>query len=209
MSNRISKKALVPASARIKTYYDTKKVEQNGSIINFFPANATRKVTRDNYVNNPFPGAMKRRILGLSFEVTKQLIEDDPDNGINARDIVNGLKDAAILLQADNDNKEFLRAPISEFSNFAGTGFQLVSGTANSTDAEVTYKRIATLKSAGEYRLADPFDLAQNQTVSLAVHIDDSSVFPTEAGWTASGQGGLWLRASLVVAEVETNRGNS
>lgn len=203
MSNRISKKALVPASARIKTYYDTKQIEQNNSIINFFPANATRKVTRDNYVNNPFPGAMKRRILGLSFEITKQLIEDDPENGIDARAIVNGLKDAAILLQADNDNKEFLRAPMSEFSNFAGTGLQLVSATDNTADAVATYKRIATLKSAGEYRLADPFDLAVNQTVSLAVHFDDASVFPSTESWTQSGQGQLWLRASLVVAEVD------
>jgi len=203
MSNRISKKALVPASARIKTYYDTKQVEQNNSIINFFPANATRKVTRDNYVNNPFPGSMKRRILGLSFEITKQFIEDDPVNGIDARAIVNGLKDAAILLQADNDNKEFLRAPISEFSNFAGTGLQLVSATDNTLDAVAAFKRIATLKSAGEYRLADPFDLAVNQTVSLAVHFDDASVFPSAESWTQSGQGPLWLRASLVVAEVD------
>jgi len=203
MSNRISKKALVPASARIKTYYDTKQVEQNNSIINFFPANATRKVTRYNYVNNPFPGSMKRRILGLSFEITKQFIEDDPAHGIDARAIVNGLKDAAVLLQADNDNKEFLRAPISEFSNFAGTGLQLVSATDNTVDAVAAYKRTATLKSAGEYRLADPFDLAVNQTVSLAVHFDDASVFPSAENWTQSGQGQLWLRASLVVAEVD------
>jgi hypothetical protein len=203
MSNRISKKALVPASARIKTYYDTKQVEQNNSIINFFPANATRKVTRDNYVNNPFPGSMKRRILGLSFEITKQFIEDDAAHGIDARAIVNGLKDAAVLLQADNDNKEFLRAPISEFSNFAGTGLQLVSATDNTVDAVAAYKRTATLKSAGEYRLADPFDLAVNQTVSLAVHFDDASVFPSADNWTQSGQGQLWLRASLVVAEVD------
>ena len=203
MSNRISKKALVPASARIKTYYDTRQVEQNSSILNFFPANATRKVTRDNYVNNPFPGSFKRRILGLAFEVTKQFIEDDEANGIDARAIINTLKDSAILLQADNDNKEFLRAPISEFSNFAGTGLQLVSATDNTTDAVASYKRTATLKSAGEYRLADPFDLAVNQTVSLAVHFDDASKFPTEANWAASGQGSLWLRASLVVAEVD------
>jgi len=203
MSNRISKKALVPASARIKTYFDTRPVEQNQTVINFFPANANRKLTRDNYVSNPFPGAMKRRILGLSFEVTKQFIEDDPAHGIDARGIVNGLKDAAILLQADNDNKEFLRAPISEFSNFAGTGLQLVSATDNSVDAVATYKRIASLKSAGEYRLPDPFDLAVNQTVSLAVHFDDASIFPSADNWTQSGQGQLWLRASLVVAEVD------
>jgi hypothetical protein len=203
MSNKISKKALVPATARIKTYYDTKQVVQNDNVINFFPANATRKVTRDNYVNNPFPGSMKRRILGLSFELTKQFIEDDAANGIDARSIVNGLKDAAILLQADNDNKEFLRAPMSEFSNFAGTGIQLASATDNTVYAVASFKRVATIKSAGEYRLADPFDLAVNQTVSLAVHFDDASVFPSIENWTQSGQGQLWLRASLVVAEVE------
>jgi hypothetical protein len=201
MSNRITKKALVPASARIKTYYDTRQVEQNSSILNFFPANATRKVTRDNYVNNPFPGSFKRRILGLSFEITKQFIEDDVANGINARAIVDALKDSAILLQADNDNKEFLRAPISDFSNFAGTGLQINSKDGGE-DPDIIH-RIVSLKSAGEYRLADPFDLAVNQTVSLAVHFDDASKFPSEANWAASGQGSLWLRASLVVAEVE------
>jgi hypothetical protein len=203
MSNRISKKAIVPASARIKNYYDTKEVVQNGSVLNFFPANATRKITRDNYVNNPFPGSMKRRILGLSFEVTKQFIEDNAEHGVDALKIVNGLKDASILLQADNDNKEFLRAPISEFSNFAGTGISYVAGTDNTADATAKFKRIATLKSAGEYRLADPFDLAVNQTVSLAVHFDDASVFPTSDAWQQAGQSGLWLRASLVVAEVD------
>ena len=201
MSNRISKKALVPASARIKTYYDTRQVEQNSSILNFFPANATRKVTRDNYVNNPFPGSFKRRILGLSFEITKQFIEDDSANGIDARAIVDGLKDSAILLQADNDNKEFLRAPISEFSNFAGTGLQI--NTKDGGEGPDTIHRIVSLKSASEYRLADPFDLAVNQTVSLAVHFDDASKFPSAEGWAASGQGSLWLRASLVVAEVD------
>jgi hypothetical protein len=59
------------------------------------------------------------------------------------------------------------------------------------------------MKSASEYRLADPFDLAINQTVSLAVHFDDASVFPTTENWNQSGQGELWLRASMVVAEVE------
>ncbi|MAL19401.1 MULTISPECIES: hypothetical protein [Gracilimonas] len=203
MSDKISKKALVPATARIKTYFDTRKVQQNQSVLNFFPANADRKLTRDNYVSNPFPGAMKRRILGLSFELTKQFIEDDPANGIDARAIVNGLKDAAILLQADNDNKEFLRAPMSEFSNFAGTGIQFTSATNNTVDAVAEYRRLVTMKSASEYRLADPFDLAINQTVSLAVHFDDASVFPTTENWNQSGQGELWLRASMVVAEVE------
>ena len=203
MSNKISKKALVPATARIKTYFDTRKVQQNQSVLNFFPANADRKLTRDNYVSNPFPGAMKRRILGLSFELTKQFIEDDAANGIDARAIVNGLKDAAILLQADNDNKEFLRALINAFSNFVGTGIQFTSATNNTADAVAEYRRLVTMKSASEYRLADPFDLAINQTVSLAVHFDDASVFPTSENWNQSGQGELWLRASMVVAEVE------
>ena len=198
MSNRISKKAIVPASARIKTYYDTQKVEQNQSVVNFFPANASKKVTRNNYVNNPFPGSSKRRILGLSFEVTKQFIEDG--DGIDSLAIVNALKDAGIVLEADNDNKEFLRAPISEFSNFAGTGFNISSVV----DGEnVINHKVATLKAAGEYRLADPFDLGQNQTVSLSVDFDKANKFPTSDQWEQSGQGQLWMRASLVVAEMD------
>ncbi|MDZ7659456.1 MAG: hypothetical protein U5J89_09265, partial [Fodinibius sp.] len=98
MSNQITKKAIVPASARIKTYFDTQKVEQNGAVLNFFPPNSTRKITRNNYVGNPFPGELKRRILALSFEVTKQFIEDDEANGIDARGIVNSLKDAGVIL---------------------------------------------------------------------------------------------------------------
>ncbi len=113
MSTQISKKAIVPASARIKTYFDTQQVIQNGAVLNFFPPNSTRKITRNNYVGNPFPGELKRRILALSFEVTKQFIEDDAANGIDSLAIVNALKDAGVILQADNDNKEFLRVPIS------------------------------------------------------------------------------------------------
>lgn len=203
MSTQISKKAIVPASARIKTYFDTQKIEQNGSVLNFFPPNSTRKITRNNYVGNPFPGELKRRILGLSFEVTKQFIEDDAANSIDAVAIVNAIKDAGVILQADNDNKEFLRAPISKYSNFAGTSIDLVAGTANTVDAEVVYKHVVSLKSADEYRLADPFDLAVNQTLSLAVHFEDASVFPTDANWTTSGQGLLYMRASIVVAEMK------
>ncbi len=206
MSNQISKKAIVPASARIKTYFDTQQVTQNGAVVNFFPPNSTRKITRNNYVGNPFPGELKRRILALSFEVTKQFIEDDEGNGIDARGIVNSLKDAGVILQADNDNKEFLRVPISKHSNFSGTDVQLVAGTANTVDAPVVFKRIAALRSADEYRLADPFDLAVNQTLSLSVHFEDSSVFPSDENWTTSGQGLLYLRASIVVAEMKPEK---
>jgi hypothetical protein len=206
MSNQISKKAIVPASARIKTYFDTQQVTQNGATVNFFPANSTRKITRNNYVGNPFPGELKRRVLALSFEVIKQFIEDDEANNINARAIINSLKDAGVILQADNDNKEFLRVPISKHSNFSGTGIHMVAGTPNTVDAAVSYKRIASLQSAEEYRLADPFDLAVNQTLSLSVHFEDASVFPSDADWTASGQGLLYLRANIVVAEMKPEK---
>lgn len=206
MSNQISKKAIVPASARIKTYFDTQQVQKNGAVLNFFPPNSTREITRNNYVGNPFPGEYKRRILALSFEVTKQFIEDDPTNNINARAIVNGLKDAGVILQADNDNKEFLRVPIAKHSNFSGTGIQSVAGTANSADAQVVYKNVACLRSAEEYRLADPFDLAVNQTLSLAVHFEDASVFPSDQDWTTSEQGLLYLQASIVVAEMQPDK---
>jgi len=206
MSTQISKKAIVPASARIKTYFDTQQVTQNGAVLNFFPPNSTRKITRNNYVGNPFPGELKRRILALSFEVTKQFIEDDEANGIDAQAIVNSLKDAGVILQADNDNKEFLRVPIAKHSNFSATDIQTVAGTANTVDAPVVYKDVACLRSAAEYRLADPFDLAVNQTLSLSVHFEDASVFPSDASWTTSGQGLLQLQASIVVAEMKPEK---
>lgn len=206
MSTQISKKAIVPASARIKTYFDTQKVEQNGAVVNFFPPNSTRKITRNNYVGNPFPGELKRRVLALSFEVTKQFIEDDIDNNIDARAIVNAIKDAGVILQADNDNKEFLRVPISKYSNFSGTDMNMVAGTANTVDAPVVYKRVASLRSAEEFRLADPFDLAVNQTLSLSVHFEDASLFPSDVNWTTSNQGLLYLRASIVVAEMKPDK---
>lgn len=202
----LAKPAPIPRSARIKPYYDTQQIKQNVAEINFFPPNATRKVTRDNYINNPFPGKDKRRIVGLSFELVKQFIRDDSDNSIDSVAIINGIKDAGVVLTADNDYKEFLRTTIDRHSNFAGTDFEGAKASALVDAAiETASRKTAVLKSAGMYKLQDPFDVAGNQTINLKVTFADASAFPSEANWDASGQGKLWLRATLYLAEIKTD----
>lgn len=204
MNKTLTKKVPIPRTARIKPYYDTKQIKNGVAEINFFPANATRKVTRDNYINNPFPGEDKRRIVGLSFEILKQFIRDDSGNSINSKQIINGIKDAGVVLTADNDYKEFLRTTIDRHSNFAGTDFAGAKATALVDAAvETVTATTAVLKPAGMYKLQDPFDVAPNQSIDLKVTFADASAFPTDQNWTDSNQGLLYLRATLYLAEIK------
>jgi hypothetical protein len=177
----------VPKHARIKTYYDTKLIDQNKDVINFFTPNASKEVTRDNYIQNPFPGDATRRIAGLSFELVPQFISNDSDNSIDAAAIVNAMKFSGVIITADQSYRQFLRAPMAEYSNFADT--QYIGGTA-------------ILKKADMYRLSDPFDIASNQNLNLAVHFNDATGFPKESDWEASGQKKPYLRATLYLAEI-------
>jgi hypothetical protein len=202
--NTLAKKVPIPRSARIKPYYDTKQIKNGVAEINFFPPNATRKVSRDNYINNPFPGEEKRRIVGLSFELVKQFITDDAANNINSEAIINGIKDAGVVLTADNDYKEFLRTTIDRHSNFAGTDFEGAKASALIDAAvETVESKTAVLKSAGMYKLQDPFDVASNQSIDLKVSFADASNFPTDQNWNDSGQGLLFMRATLYLAEIK------
>jgi len=204
MSKTLAKKVPIPRSARIKPYYDTKQIKNGVADINFFPPNATRKVTRDNYINNPFPGEEKRRIVGLSFELLKLFITDDPDNSIDSEKIINAVKDAGVVLTADNDYKEFLRTTLDRHANFSGTDFEGAKATALIDAAiEEASSKTAVLKSAGMYKLQDPFDVASNQSIDLKVSFADASAFPTDQNWTDSGQGKLFLRATLYLAEIK------
>lgn len=190
--NPTKRRLPIPKSARIKTYYDTQPVKQNEADINFFPATADKKVTRNNYVQNPFPGDATRRIAGLSFEVLQQFIDDDSANGIDSRAIANALKYGGVILTADQSYTQFLRAPIGEYSNFSQAQFVKSADSATSV-----------LKSAGMYRLDDPFDVAPNQNLNLSVHFNDASAFPTATQWDDSSQQQLQLRATLYLAVID------
>lgn len=200
----IAKKVQIPNSARFKPYYDTQQILQNESVINFFPPNPDKKITRNNYVSNAFPGKDERMIVGLSFELVKHFIRDDAENGIDSEAIINGIKDAGVRFTADNDHKEMLRTGIEEHSNFAGTCFKIATAQAYKNGAVDTVQaKTAVLKSSQMHRLPDPVRIAPNQTIDLQVTFADSSKFPTADNWEQSGQGGLWLRATLYLAEVE------
>jgi len=207
MNNTLAKKVPIPKNARLKTYYDTKEIVQNTTDYNFFPPNATRNVTRDNYINNPFPGEDSRRVVGLSFELIPQFMHNDAVNSIDIEKIMNGLKDAGIILTADNDYKEFVRTTMSEHFNFAGTRLNTRVAAASdgaSAPALVTsIDKTVTSKSADMYRLPDPFDVAPNQTIDLKVVFEDASVFPTSQNWVDASQSRLLLRANLFIAEVK------
>lgn len=204
--NTLAKKVPIKRNSRIKTYYDTRDIIDTTSVLNFFPANPDRDTTRNNYFNNPFPGTDKRRVVGLSFELPKQFISTATD--IDPLAIVNGLKDAGVIITADNSNTEFLRAPLSHFFNFGGTGLNrrlAIAGNPTSDAATETIdEATVTMKSSGMYRLPDPFDIATNQTVDVKVEFESSASFPTAAQWTTSEQGQLSLKAKLYVAEIRT-----
>lgn len=202
MNNQMKSKVPVPKGARLKPYYDTQPIVQNQAKVNFFSPSPSRAVTRNNYVSNPFPGEATRRIAGLSFDILHQFIHREAN--INPIAIVNGLKNAGVVLTADQSHTQFLRTTLDEQSNFAETEFVAASAAAWEGGAAVTETRqTAVLKSSEMYRLADPFDLANNQNLNLYVQFANASNFPTEAQWEASSQSQLFLRATLYLAELD------
>lgn len=200
----IAKPVEIPQNARIKSYYDTVDIVQNTATYNFFPANATRKVTRDNYFNNPFPGTKRRLVFGLSFETVQHFISDATD--IDSEKIVNALKDASVTITADNDNKEFLQTTIEEHSNFAGTGLVAAASKAWIDGAVVTEERkTVVVKGSNMYRLQDPFIVAANQTLDVKVRFKNAADFPTAQQWTDASQPQLRLRCTLYLAELPSS----
>jgi hypothetical protein len=196
----------VKPSDRIKPLYDSQQIEQNAAVLNFFPAQASKNVTRNNYISNPLPGNDVRLIGGLSLDLNKQFIIDDVANGIDAAAIINALKHASIRITADQSRTEFLRAPIEEYSNFSCTQYEGDSAKAYVNGGYVTNEtKTAVVASPGMYRLEDPFKISSQQTFDLEVTFNDASNFPTEAQWVASEQGLPWLIATLYAVEVDSD----
>jgi len=203
-----TKKRRIPVtpSDRIKPLYDAQQIEQNAAVLNFFPAQASKNVTRNNYISNPLPGNDVRIIAGLSLDLNKQFIIDDDVNSINAAAIINALKHASIRITADQSRSEFLRAPIEEFSNFSRTQYEGDSAKAYVNSLYVNNEaKTGIIASPGMYRLEDPFKIESQQTFDLEVTFNDASNFPTEEQWDESEQGLPWLIATLYAVEVDSD----
>ncbi len=205
MKDTLARKVPIAKGARRKVYFDTQELVQNKSNVEFFPPDADRNISMANYISNSFPGEDARLVYGLSFELTKQFIEQDLDNNINAEEIVNAVKDAGVIVTADGDYKEFLRTSITDHFNFEGTHLNTrlaLAGQAGADDQQLTERKTVTLQSADIYRVPDPFIVAPNQVVNLSVTFANSAAFPTAAEWEASGQSRLYMKCKLHLAEL-------
>lgn len=201
----LAKRVSISRDARLKPYYDTQEIKEGTSVLNFFPPNPDKKVYRNNYISNPFPGEEDRMVIGLAFELTKQFIVLDPTNNIDPELIVNDLAFAGIRLTADNDYKEFLRAPLTQYMNLLGTDLDIstsLAGQAAADDSEAGNVKVVTMKQTSMQQVPDPFVIAGNQSMDLEVTFENNSSFPKQSEWDASGQGRLFLKAKLYVAEV-------
>jgi hypothetical protein len=201
----LAKRVKVSPDARLKVYYDVREIVDGTTSLNFFQPNPNKDVTRNNYISNPFPGEDDRMVIGLSFELVKQAIVMDAGNNIDPELIVNAVKDAGVRLTADNDYKEFLRAPLSNHFNFLGTDLDIAIATAGdpASGSETTIQdKVVTMKNTSLQKVPDPFIIAANQSMDLEVTFANGSAFPSAAEWTASGQGKLYMKAKLYVAEV-------
>jgi hypothetical protein len=206
MSN-LAKKVSISRDARLKPYYDTQKITDSTSVLNFFPPNPDKKVYRNNYISNPFPGEEDRMVIGLAFELTKQFIVLDSANSIDPELIINDLSHAGIRLTADNDYKEFLRAPLTHYMNLLGTDLDIstsLAGQAAADDQEAGDVKVVTMKSTSMQQVPDPFIIAGNQSMDLEVTFENNSSFPSDTNWSNSSvnSGNLWLKAKLYVAEM-------
>jgi hypothetical protein len=205
MKDSLVRKVEIPKAGRRKVYYDTQKVEKDTAKINFFPASADRDVPKANYISNPFPGDNARLIYGLTFALTSQFIQTDSDNNIDAEGIINNIKDAGVIANADQDYKEFLRVPLSDHFDFSGTHLSIataLAGQAAKDDQESTVDKTVTLEDHGLYRLADPFVVAPTQNLNLYVEFNDAYSFTSADDWDNAGQQPLYMQCRLQVAEL-------
>jgi hypothetical protein len=193
----IAKKLNVPRNMRLRTYYDTKAIVQNTSSYNFFPANASRVDTDNNYVTNPLPGNKDVAILGMSIDTTIQIIKTAAN--VDPVKIINALKYASVKVELDQDNKQMLLGRLGDFFNFKSTAYHSAA-SEGAASAQVLTEAIE-MRSNGVIRFADPFQVGAGQVFNVTVRFADSSVFPTEAHWGTAGYGALKLVASLFVAE--------
>jgi hypothetical protein len=206
MKDTLSRKVAIPKGARRKVYYDTQPLKQNKAKVNFFPPQASRDIPSDNYIQNPFSGDNARLVYGLTFALTSQYIHTDTANSIDAEAIINAVKDAGLVANADQDYKEFLRVPFSDHFNFEGTHLNIavaLAGQASADDQQATVSKTVTAQDHETmYRVADPFVIAKQQNMNLYVEFNDASVFPTEQNWKDAGQQQLHLQCKLDVAEL-------
>jgi hypothetical protein len=197
MNAPIVKKLNVPRGKRLRTIYDTRSIVQNTSRYDFFPANASRNDVDNNYVTNPLPGNQDVAILGMSIESTLQVIRTAAN--IDPVKIINALKHAAVKVTLDQDNKQMLLAPMTDFFNFKTTGYHMAA-SEGAASAQVLSEAIE-LRSNGVIRFADPFQVGAGQVFNVSIQFADSSVLPTAAHWNTAAYGALQLQARLFIAE--------
>lgn len=197
----------IPEAARRKTKISTQEIKQNASVVDFFGDSPDRKVHNNNYIGNPFPGNAYHRVFGLTFSLVNQYIEDDAANNIDARAIVNALKDAGIIFTKGDQYDEQLRSAFANHFNFEDTHLEtqlsVAGDPAAGGAAEVTEVNTAIVQAGGLYRLPNWFDLAPQEVFNLSVTFADSSVFPSDADWEASGQAPLKMAAMIYLAEID------
>lgn len=197
MNAPIVKKLNVPRDKRLRIIYDTKPVVQNDSRPNFFPANASRVDTDNNYVTNPLPGNKDVAILGMSIDTTLQVIRTAAN--IDPVKIINALKHASVKIQLDQDNKQMLLGRLGDFFNFKTTSYH-ATASEGASNAQVLHEAIE-MRSNGVIRFADPFQVGAGQVFNVTIQFADASVFPTAAHWDTAGYGSLNLVTQLFIAE--------
>jgi hypothetical protein len=208
MKDTLARKVNLPKAARRKVYFDTKKIEQGQAVINFFAPSATKGVSVDNYISNPYPGDDARLVYGLTFTLTSQLLAADASNNIDALKIINEIKDAGVVANADQDYKEFLRVPLSDHFNFTDTHLNNAL-SLNADGSALDSAKTVIMQDYGIYRVADPFVVAPQQNLNLYVQFNDASNFPSSEDWTAAGQQPLHMQCKLMVAELTPEMQNN
>lgn len=207
----ISKKVKVPAKAKLLPIFSTVDLIQNTSELSFY-SNPTNIIHADNFVNNPFTGTDRRRVLGLVFNLNKIFIRDDAANGIDSQKILNALKDSSVKFTADQNNQQFLHTVIEEHSNFSGTIIRQSTAAGHIDEAdEVSRRKVAIFKPADFIKIPDPWDVARNQNISLKVKLTNSADLPTAQNWIDSddnGNRGLKMQAIIFMAEIDTDGGD-
>jgi hypothetical protein len=206
MKDTLARKTAIPATARRRVYFDTQELVQNTTRYDFFPPQASRDITLANYISNSFPGDDARLLYGASFELIKQHIETDAANSIDAEAIINAVKDAGIVITADQSRTEFLRDRLPNYFNFEGNHLNIrtsFAGQAAAADSELTVDKTVTMQSAeGYFKIPDPFFVAPNQVLNVEVTFNDASSFPTSQNWVDAGKSKLFLRSTLHLAEL-------
>lgn len=154
----------------IEDVYDTQDVAAGASSVAFFAAQPGSNRIDANYQSNPLPGSYSRKVLALSLNSTKGVIQH-----ADAVEILNALRHANLEITADTNENLLLRIPVRGIMNLEDAKVEHSVDAAGTGDIFTL-----TLPATAAQPLANPFQIGDGQVFQATVKFKDGSSLPAD-----------------------------